>query len=340
MTRILFYSSVATKKQFSYQEYYRTDIRILRELGYKVMLSNHFYDFLCFWKYNVGFIYFYRYGLIPALLARLSGKRVYFTGGIDFLDKNFVSRRTWLIQKYLFLFCYFFSTRCILGSGTDERNIRRTFPSLKLKRLAFSPHVIDFEKYYDADISSREKIFTTIAWLKLEINAVRKGIDKCVLLFSELLKLEKFRDHRLIIIGPPGAGTVMISKLIAENGLQGKVILTGIVTEEEKIRWLKKSRFYLQLSETEGFGISAIEGLASGNLVIHSGRGGLADAVGDNGLVLDDINDHAGNAVFIGQYLDNISKIQYQKRIDRGIEHVRNNFCFERRKDDFQKIIN
>ena len=337
--RILFYSSVATKKQFSYQEYYRTDIRLLRELGYRVMLSNHFYDYLCIWKYDVVFIYFYRFGLLPAKIARLAGKKVYFTGGIDFLDKNFVPHRTYLIQKYLFILCYLFSTRCIIGSGTDERNIRGAFPKLKFSRLVLSHHVIDFDKYSDPDISSREKIFTTIAWLKLEINAVRKGVDKCLLLFAELLKLEKFKDHRLIIIGPPGAGTELIGKLIAERGIQDKVTLTGMVTEEEKIRWLKKSRYYLQLSETEGFGISAIEAIAAGNLVIHSGRGGLAEAIGDHGLVPGTLTDYPRMAAEIDRYLDEMSEEKYRRIVDNGIDHVKRNFSYGRRKADFKKII-
>ena len=36
---VLFYSSVKTKKMFSIQSYYRNDIMILRDLGYRVRLS-------------------------------------------------------------------------------------------------------------------------------------------------------------------------------------------------------------------------------------------------------------------------------------------------------------
>ena len=90
---ILFYSSVKTKKQFSYQEYYRTDIRILRDLGFTVHLSNRGMDFLYFWKYDIAFIYFYRYGVIPSFFARIFGKKIYFTGGIDFLDQSFINKK-------------------------------------------------------------------------------------------------------------------------------------------------------------------------------------------------------------------------------------------------------
>ena len=67
---VLFFSSVKTKKMFSIQSYYRNDIMILKELGYDVHLSKSCWDFLCFWRYSVAFIYFYRYGLIAAAIAK------------------------------------------------------------------------------------------------------------------------------------------------------------------------------------------------------------------------------------------------------------------------------
>ena len=79
--RILFYSNVKTKKQFSVQGFYRTDIDILKKLGFKVKLSKHWYDFLLFNKYDLAFLYFYRYSLIPAMISKIFRKKVFFTGG-------------------------------------------------------------------------------------------------------------------------------------------------------------------------------------------------------------------------------------------------------------------
>ncbi|MEI6456009.1 MAG: glycosyltransferase [bacterium] len=337
--RILFYSSVATKKQFSYQEFYRTDIHILRELGYRVCLSNSFFDFLCFWKYDLAFIYFYRYGLIPAFLARLFGKRVYFTGGIDFLDKSFVGWRTYLLQKYLFLFCYVFSTKSIIVSRADHFNISSAFKKLKFKKLAFSNHVISFDLYHSPDTRSREKIFTTIAWMKLVINVRRKGVDKCVFLFRELIKYPIFRDYKLVIIGPTGDGSQMIESIVDTLDLRDKVILTGMLTEQEKVNYLKRSKYYLQLSEYEGFGIAVIEALAAGNIVIHTGKGGLKDAVGKHGQLVSGSTDYEQIASQIHGCISEMTEEQYASVIDKGIEHVRTHFNYDRRKEDFQKII-
>jgi len=337
--RVLFYSSVRTKKQFSYQEYYRTDIHILRDLNFRVFLSNRFSDFICFRKYDIAFIYFFRYGVIPAILARIFRKKVYFTGGIDFLEKSFIGKRGYLIQKFFFFFCHLFSTRCIIGSTSDRQNIQKSFPKINQRKLDFSAHVIDFDKYFSMDLPSKENIFTTIAWMKLSINVKRKGIDKCVYLFRELLKFPEFENSLLYIIGPPGEGSVMIENLVVSLNLQGKVILTGMVSEMEKINYLKKSKFYFQLSEQEGFGISAIEALASGNMVFHSGKGGLVDAIGNNGLLIPELPGYPEKAWYIHNYLKGLTEDQYKEKIGNGIDHVRNNFCYKKRKMDFQKII-
>ena len=72
---VFFYSSVRTKKMFSIQSYYRNDICILKDLGYNVHLSNSIWDFLCFWKYDIAFLYFYKYSFFAAFFAKLFRKK-------------------------------------------------------------------------------------------------------------------------------------------------------------------------------------------------------------------------------------------------------------------------
>ena len=101
---VLFYSSVKTKKMFSIQSYYRNDIMILRDLGYRVRLSKSCWDFVRFWRYSIAFVYFYRYGFFAALWAKLLGKKAYFTGGIDYLEPSFATPFQRYVQA-LFLSC-------------------------------------------------------------------------------------------------------------------------------------------------------------------------------------------------------------------------------------------
>lgn len=280
--RVLFYSSVASKKQFVSQEYYRTDIKILRGLGYDVLLSKHWHDFLAFWRYDVAFIYFYRFGLIPALIARLVGKRVFFSGGIDYLDKAAATPKQYLAQAVFYNLCSVFSSRNIIVSDADLRNcerVRRLFPA---RRQVVCKHAIS-NLYLEGRLGAgKEKLVVTIAWMGRTENVVRKGLIEALDFFNEM----RLRDPewRMRVIGPKGGGTPMVEARIRELGLEGFVELTGRVSEDAKVGFLNRAQVYLQLSQYEGFGIAAIEALGCGCVVVHSGAGGLAEGVGPHGI--------------------------------------------------------
>lgn len=319
---------------FSIQQFYRTDICILRDLGYSVKLSNSIFDYLLFWKYDLAFIYFYRYGLFPAFFAKIFSKKVIFTGGIDYLDKNYAGRKSFRIQKFLFKLCILFSDKNILVSNSDIKNINHFKSKLPAIKFPLSYHVIDFNNYEFDDFNEKEKIFTTIAWMIREENVIRKGVDKSLYLFKKLHEFDN--EFRMVIIGPIGKGTELIKEIIKKENLEGLVTLTGAIIEKKKIAILKKSSIYSQLSFYEGFGIAAIEALASGNIVVHTGKGGLTDGIGDFGILVENDN-----------YDEIVQKISivltdpknHSNMIKQGIQHVSDNFKYEKRLIDFQKIL-
>lgn len=132
--KVLFYSSVKTKRMFSIQGFYRTDIQILRENGFEVLLSKHFWDFFLFWKYDITFIYFYRFGLFPALISKCFLKKVYFTGGIDDLDIEYAGEKKHFIQKIFFKLCNLFSDTSIIVSKADLKNIESIYSKNRLPK--------------------------------------------------------------------------------------------------------------------------------------------------------------------------------------------------------------
>lgn len=336
--RVLFYSSVKTKKMFSVQGFYRTDIQILRENGFQVLLSNHFWDFFLFWKYDITFIYFYRFGLFPAIISNFFFKPVYFTGGIDNLDLEYAGKRKHFTQKIFFKLCNFFSDTSIIVSKADLKNIQSIYANNRLpKNLELSFHVIDFDSYKYTFTNEKQKIMTTIAWMLREENVYRKGVDKTVQVFDSLRKIDN--GWKLIIIGPKGEGTTIIEELIQEKGIEDSVFLVGSVSEDEKINFLKTSKIYLQLSIYEGFGIAAIEALAAGNVVFHSGRGGLKEGVANFGIEVENISDSLQIASLIHSSLQFESNQKYEEFINNGVSYVEQNFSYSVRKAQIKKII-
>lgn len=332
--RVLFFSSTKSKKMFSIQKFYRTDILLLKDLGYKVKLSNSMLDFFAFWEYDIAFIYFYTRGFFPALIAKMFNKRTLFTGGIDNLAKDEVRKKDYIIQKVFFRLCNIVSDVNILVSNSEIKNIKNFYPKLNIAKSPISYHVIDFDAYRYNPIIKKEKLIITIAWMIREENVLRKGVDKCVHVFHELYKLDP--EYKMIIIGSIGLGTELIENLIESYNLKGPILLTGALSEAEKINLLKKSMFYLQLSSYEGFGIAAIEAMASGNVVIHSNKGGLSDTIGERGVIVKSLDDHQGIAktiLRIGQ-LPNRDNF-----IGPGIAFIELNFKYEKRLKDLKQIF-
>lgn len=330
---ILFYSSVKSKKMFSIQKFYKTDISILKDLGYRVSLSNSMFDYLLFWKYDIAFIYFYRYGLIPAIISKFFRKKVVITGGIDFLDKDYAKKKAYLIQKLFFRLCIIFSDKNIIVSNADLKNIKTFKPKLDQNKFPISFHVIEYDKFVIDNVNKKEKIITTIAWMGNVENVTRKGIDKAIFLFKEIHDLDN--DFRMLIIGPQGKGSDFIREIIRENQLDNLITLTGAVSEEDKISILKRSLIYAQLSIYEGFGIAAVEALASGNIVVHTNVGGLTDGIANNGLIA--AKDLKSTVRQIFSLLDNDK--EYQMFLNNGLSHVSENFRYEKRLEDFKKIF-
>lgn len=334
--KILFYSSVETIELFDTQKFYKTDINILVDLGFDVYVTNRILDFLFFWKYNVAFIYFFRYGFFASVLARMFGKRVYFTGGIDDLDKSYATSRRYRIQKWFFRLCYLFSTKCIIVSKSDCKNVRKVFKGILPSKIALSFHTIEVDDFLCDTQQIKGNDFTTIAWMGDDVNVIRKGVDLSLKLFSQLLtNYSEYKLSKFIIIGRKGAGTTYLKSLCNELNICDKVVFTDEVDELTKINILKRSRYYLQLSKYEGFGIAAIEALAAQNIVINSGRGGLSDSIGKHGVLVDIDVDITKQIAQIHE------KIQFvdSEFLKIGEQYVVNNFSYDLRRTDFEKII-
>jgi glycosyltransferase involved in cell wall biosynthesis len=331
---ILFYSSVRTKKMFSIQSYYRNDILILKDLGYNVSLSKSFFDFLLFWKYDISFLYFYRYSLVAAIISKCFNKKIYFTGGIDALDIQVATKAQKYLQEILFRLCNYISDTSILVSQTDQNNVRKIYKGKLPANCSLSYHAINFENFeFTGDFYLKKNNFVTIAWMLTFENTQRKGVDKAIRVFSYIKK--HIPDCLFYIAGPSGAGSDYILHLISELHLEESVIYLGAIEEIEKLRLLKESRFYFQLSSYEGFGIAAIEALAAGCQVIHSGRGGLQDGVSNYGYQVD-IDDE--------QEIVDLLLDLYEKEIDiellkKGIQHIKQNFSYKKRFDSLKVII-
>ncbi len=125
----------------------------------------------------------------------------------------------------------------------------------------------------------------------------RKNVDTIIRALS-LLPSEIQKTYRYIIIGD-GPERRSLFKLASKIGLQN-VSFVGFVSEKAKVGYLSRSRLFVLCpkpftsafeSNEEGLGISFIEAQAAGTPTLGSNIGGIPEAIGDGGLLVQNAED-------------------------------------------------
>lgn len=114
-----------------------------------------------------------------------------------------------------------------------------------------------------------------------------KGYDRVITVLPTLLK--QYPCLYYLLVGKyDDTEKQRLDELIAANGLQGRVIFTGMVPDEELPAHFCLSDIFVMPSEKEGFGIVFIEAMFYGKPVIAGNADGSVDALcnGELGLLV------------------------------------------------------
>lgn len=123
---------------------------------------------------------------------------------------------------------------------------------------------------------------------RLSSSELYKGHDHVITVLSKIKKT--FPAIKYLLAGKyDNVEKLRIEKLIADNGVEDQVILTGFVKEEELADHFLLANLFILPSKKEGFGIVFIEALACGLQVICGNADGSVDAI-CNGLLGKAIN--------------------------------------------------
>lgn len=129
-----------------------------------------------------------------------------------------------------------------------------------------------FNSLSSPDFNSKDKIITMIA-------GFRKQKDQDTLIKAISLLPQ---EYKLWLVGD-GERRGILEKIVAELNLFSRVKFWGIRSDIPQI--LEKSHIIVLSSHWEGFGLAAVEGMASARPVIVSNVEGLKDVVWDSGIV-------------------------------------------------------
>lgn len=108
----------------------------------------------------------------------------------------------------------------------------------------------------------------------------RKNLNNLFKAFYQLKQQESI-PHRLVLIGKEGWYYENIYKKINELNLDGDVIKTGFVPDEEIPHLLNGADIFVYPSFYEGFGLPVLEAMACGTPVVTSQTSSLPEVCGD-----------------------------------------------------------
>ena len=150
------------------------------------------------------------------------------------------------------------------------------------------PNFVDVKRYGRGDASARSRIAQPDEAIVCHVSNFRKvkRIPDVLHVFAEI---RAQRAAKLVMVGD-GPERLPAERLAAELGISQDVLFLGKTSDVERI--LGVSDLFLLPSETESFGLAALEAMASSVPVIASRAGGLPEVV-DHGVTgyLEDIGD-------------------------------------------------
>jgi glycosyltransferase involved in cell wall biosynthesis len=129
---------------------------------------------------------------------------------------------------------------------------------------------------------------------------VRKNVPTLMLAFARAIR-ELGPEWRLILVGAPHSRNQLIyppiDPLIADLGLQHRVVRTGQIGEREKHALYRHASMSVNPSLSEGFGLPILEAMAHGVPVIASNRTSHPEVAGDAALLVEPTVDALADAI-------------------------------------------
>jgi glycosyltransferase involved in cell wall biosynthesis len=126
---------------------------------------------------------------------------------------------------------------------------------------------------------------------------------------------EEGKDCKLVLAGPLDAYGQAIKAQVVAAGLEGDVVFTGAIYEEDLPEvLLSMAELFVFPSLYEGFGIPPLEAMACGVPVIASNRTAIPEVVGDAGLLVDPLDIEALQGAIVSLLSDEDCRKMYSER--------------------------
>lgn len=331
MARIAFYCN-DTLENIRSMEYYRQDIDALRALGHEVIVCNRYRDIP--WRFDVLFVWWWTYALLPVLFARLTGRKAIIAGVYNFRFEDPSTGTDYFGRSWLQRFVISLATKLANANlFVSKREFEEVPAHFGLRAVHYAPCAVG-EAYFAANRPAAGRtLLLNLAWSGSQ-NLQRKGV--WTILDAAAALKQRGRKFDLVLAGKRGDGFEALQSRIVELGLSDCVKAIGEVTMEEKLDLFGRTKLYLQPSRFEGFGLATAEAMAAGCCVITTEVGEVPTVVGDGGVYVQP-GDSEGLADTIESLLSDPRKVADVN--SRAAERIQRLFSFAGKKANFEQIL-
>jgi len=276
--------STAPMSQLMQEQYSIADIRILNELGFSVTVANTFgaIPMNC----DIYFSWWASGSFMPLIKAIMCRRPIIVIGGgnesqmykdsisgepVGYLGMNFYKKiATRLTLRY--------SDQIAVVSPYMKRDVR----SLSGVDPIVIPNCVDTDLFSPGP--GKQHYVTTIFRLDKDVVRLKRGEN---FIRAAKLVLREFPSQKFLMIGHKGSAYQGLVELANGLGMAEDIEFPGSIPNLEVRDWLRDSKVYVQISDTETFGVSVAEAMATGVPVVVSKCGALPDLVKQGGIFVD-----------------------------------------------------
>jgi glycosyltransferase involved in cell wall biosynthesis len=333
-TKTACFFSHASRAQLQKEQYSIQDIRILRDLGYEVTVATSFREIP--WGCDLYLSWWASGSILPLLKAQLSRKPIIVVAGgndsmfyrdsLSGIPAGYLASR-WH-KKLAARLSLRFATVVLLVSRFMIEDAKR----LGARQPLVVPNSVETALFYPSD-EPRLQV-TTMFNLEDDVVRLKRGE---VFLHSVPIVLRTYPRQTFVVIGRKGNAYPRLQHLASDLGVVESVHFLGSIENADVVRWLQRSSVYVQISDTETFGVAVAEAMSSGTPVVVSRTGALPELVGDDGVFVDHNDPESVAAGIVGL----LAKTELERRAigaqarRRIIEH----YSYEKRKQAMQRVI-
>ena len=243
-------------------------------------------------------------------------------GYLEF-SEQFTKKVFWQLKWWSAISIYV-SKAVIAISNSTKQDIVRHYPFAKDK--TYVTHLAYDANQFNQDIPQKDvrrvvQKYSIVDDYVLYLGTLKpsKNIAGLIEAFSVVSAHQP--QISLVIAGKKGWMYESIFNKVEELGLTGKVIFTDFVPEEDKPELIAGAKVFVLPSFWEGFGLDALNAMASGVPVVASNVGSIPEVVGAAGKLIDP-NSIDSIADGISGVLS-MSKLEYNSMVEKGLSQVK-----------------